>query len=291
MEINLENFSKKKNIFSILDNVHNLPSIPIVLTEVNRMLADSNASASDLGEIISKDQGLTTKILKIANSPLYGIPRQVSTIDFAIVILGFNHIKNIVIALSMIEAFNGIDGKCFNQKQYWQHSLLTGIISKRLADDLGYHFSGEAFTAGFLHDLGIPLIFNFFKDEYIKILDLLETSTTPVEVIEMEILGATHEDVGKYLIERWNLPTSLSAVVETHHSPMKYEEFHELAAVVHLADFMLDKKQIGSFIWDKNFKFERKVIDTLKLSNEKYLEEICTKYKIIIQEQAEATIL
>ena len=83
-----------------------------------------------LGKVISTDQGLVAKILAVANSPLYGIPRRVSTIEFAIVILGFDHIKNIVMALSMIEAFKRDDGKNWDNASYWVHSLMTAMWVK-----------------------------------------------------------------------------------------------------------------------------------------------------------------
>ena len=98
-------------------NIRNLPSIPVVMTEASNLLENPRTSAAELGKLISKDQGLTAKILSVANSPLYGLPRRVSTIEFAIVILGFDHIKNIVIALSMIEAFKNESGKNWNRKR------------------------------------------------------------------------------------------------------------------------------------------------------------------------------
>ena len=144
-----------------------------------------------MGKVISKDQGLVTKILVVANSPLYGIPRRVSTIDFAIVILGFNHIKNIVISLSMMEAFKSIQGAKFNQKKFWQHSILAALTAKRIADDLGYYFSGEAFTAGLLHDLGIPIIYKFFNKEFLDITEKQKNSGKSFLDVEKDVLGVT----------------------------------------------------------------------------------------------------
>ena len=134
-EVNEQN---KKKVNRVLSSVYNLPSVPTLIFDVTKIIEDPKSSAAQLGQLISKDQGLVTKILSVANSPLYGIPRRVSTIEFAIVILGFNHIKNIVIALSMMEAFKNIGDTKFDQKSYWEHSLLTATAAKRIADDLGF---------------------------------------------------------------------------------------------------------------------------------------------------------
>jgi HD-like signal output (HDOD) protein len=115
-----------------LNSIRNLPSIPIVMFEVTKLLDNPMTSTNELGKIISKDQGLTAKILTVANSPLYGLPRKVSTIEFAIVVLGFEQIKNIVIALSMIEAFSSKDKDDWNRKAFWIHSLSTAWVLKKL---------------------------------------------------------------------------------------------------------------------------------------------------------------
>ena len=107
----MEILPEKRTYLKLLSSIRNLPSMPAVMIEVSKLLSNPMTSANDLGRTISKDQGLVAKILTVANSPLYGIPRRVSTIEFAIVILGFDHIKNIVMALSMIEAFKKGGGK------------------------------------------------------------------------------------------------------------------------------------------------------------------------------------
>ncbi len=278
---------RRKKTFEVLENVHNLPSMPVVLAEVNNLLADHNASAADLGTVISKDQGLVTKILSVANSPLYGIPRRVSTIEFAIVILGFNHIKNIVIALSMMEAFKSVNGNKFQQKKYWTHSVLTGFLAKRIADDLGYAFSGEAFTSGLLHDLGLPLIYKLFPKEYEQIIDGVILGEGSYLEMEKRTLGASHCEIGKFLVEKWNLPESLSEAVRFHHDPNQETIFRELTSVVHLADYLLNKMQLGNYFWDDGIFLDKEIYNILKLGNEEYLNELIKKYEPLVQEQVD----
>ncbi len=130
-DINTENINQEKDrVYRILSTVHNVPTVPQIVSEVANLIDDPKTSASILGRIISNDQGLVTKILTVANSPLHGIPRRVATIDFAIVVLGFNQVKNIVVALSMLDALKVIGDRKFKQKKYWLHSILTAAAAK-----------------------------------------------------------------------------------------------------------------------------------------------------------------
>ncbi|PID62498.1 MAG: histidine kinase [Ignavibacteriae bacterium] len=269
----------------MLSSVYNVPTVPQIIMEVSNIIEDPKTSAAVLGKMISNDQGLVSKILTIANSPLHGIPRRVSTIDFAIVVLGFNQVKNIVIALSMMETLKVIGNKKFNQKKYWEHSILTAAASKRIADDLGYQISGEVFTAGLLHDLGILIIYKFFNDEYQEILNKVKKEKISYLQAEEECLGINHQEIGRYLADKWNLPLSISDVILYHHNPSQCEENKELTALVHLADFMTHKLMIGDFSWDDTSELDYEVINILRLGDEEYLESFIFSYKELFEEQ------
>lgn len=287
---NIENTDKQKErVNRILSTVYNVPTVPQIVMEVSNLIDDPKTSASILGKVISHDQGLVTKILTIANSPLHGIPRRVATIDFAIVVLGFKQVKNIVLALSMLETLKISQNKIFDQKKYWVHSILTAAASKRIAEDLGFQTSGEVFTAGLLHDLGIPIIYKFFKDEFQKIVnDVKEENLTYLEAEEKH-LGVTHQEIGRYLIDRWNLPLSIADVVMFHHKPSLLEnENRELSALIHLADIMTQKLMIGDFNWDESSELDEEIIDILRLGDKEYLENFMFSYKELFENQIEA---
>lgn len=283
-----ETKENKKRVSSILSTVYNLPAAPLIILEVSKLIEDPKSSAAQLGKLISKDQGLVTKILAVANSPLYGIPRRVSTIEFAIVILGFNHIKNIVVALSMMEAFKNIGDAKFNQKAYWEHSLLTATASKKIADDLGLRLSGEIFTAGLLHDLGIPIIYKYFNKEYNAIEKAMSYNTKILSDVEREILGVTHGELGEMLINKWNLPDKLGDSLKHHHKPSDAEVDKEIAAVVHLADYLTHKFQLGNIVWDNRFELDEGIIKILNLGDEKYLENLMETYQTLFENQLES---
>jgi len=273
---------------NFLRSVQTLPSIPYMMIEVTKLLDNPKTSASELGLVISRDQGLVAKILTVANSPLYGLPRRVSTIEFAIVILGFDHIKNIVIALSMIEAFKSVSDIRWNKKTFWVHSLVTAAAAKRIADDIGYPKSGEAFTAGLLHDLGISVIQRYFKEEFNAICDLVENQQMRYVRAEAEVLGITHQEIGSFLAERWNLPKILCDSMLNHHEPSKNNEDNVLSAIVHLADFMTQKFAIGNFTWDENYALDEGIIKILHLGNMEYLNKFIDSYETLFKHQIES---
>lgn len=278
----------EERVERILSSVYNIPTVPQIIMEVSNLIENPKTSASILGKMISNDQGLVTKILTIANSPLHGIPRRVATIDFAIVVLGFTQVKNIVIALSMMDTLKVVGNRKFDQKRYWIHSILTAAASKRIADDLGYQTSGEVFTAGLLHDLGIPIIYKFFNKEYKQIVDAV--SKTDISYLEAEekFLGITHQEIGRYLLDRWNLPISIADVISFHHQPSKAENNKELTALVHLADNMTKQLMIGDFSWDKTTTLDPAIIEILRLGDEEYLENFIYSYKELFEDQIEA---
>ena len=276
---------KDKNI-RLLSNIRNLPSIPSIIFEVSKLLSYSNTSASDLGKVIGKDQGLVARILTVANSPLYGLPRRVATIEFAIVILGFEHIKNIVMALSMIEAFKGNDKNNWDDKSYWNHTLFTATAAKGIADDLGYPKSGEVFTAALLHDLGISVVQRYFNKDFNTICNMVEYQHMRHLNAEELVLGFTHQEIGKFLIDKWNLPEALGEAIANHHHPSKAEKNKVLASIIHLADYMTQRIGAGSFYWDENMLFDDNIIDILKFGDETRLNNFIDSREQLFKDQS-----
>ena len=286
-----ESLPEKKTFIKLLSSIRSLPSMPVVMVEVSKLLSNPLTSAADLGKVINKDQGLVTKILAVANSPLYGIPRRVSTIEFAIVILGFDHIKNIVMALSMIEAFKRDDGKNWDNASYWVHSLMTASAAKRIADELRYQRTGEVFTAGLLHDLGITIIQRYFNSEFNAICGLVDSQEMRHLKAEEQVLGLTHQEIGQLLANRWNLPESLGETIAYHHFPSALEDNKVLASIVHLADYMTQRLGIGCFYWDDNIQLDENIIDILKFGNESNLNRFIDSHEELFKSQLESVTL
>lgn len=275
---------KREKTKLVLSNVYNLPAASNVMMEVTRLIDTPTTNTSLLSKIIGKDQGMATKILSIANSPLYGLPRKVSTIDFAILIIGYQDIKNIVVALTMIESFKNKDNDRMNQKEFWQHSIITGNAAKRIAEDLGYRIENEAFVAGLLHDLGLPVIHKYFHSNFDTIVQKFEGDTDYLTA-EVEVLGYNHQEIGSMLAEKWNLPPSLCTALKYHHTPVDAPDHEELTSLIHLADYMTQKLQIGSFYLDEDYHFDDSIIEILRFANENEVDDFIDSYKDIFEEE------
>jgi HD-like signal output (HDOD) protein len=270
---------KRKKTELVLSNVYNLPAIPAIMMELTKLLEKPSVTTTELAKAIGRDQGIASKVLSIANSPFYGLPRKVSTIDFAILIIGLQDMKNIVTALSMVEAFKNKTDKNLNQKEFWLHSIMTGLASKKIAEDLGYKSGSEAFIAGLIHDLGIPVLHKYFHTNFIVICEKVNTNKISYMEAEFDVLGLSHQEIGKYLAIKWNFPDVLCDTILNHHSPGIAKENKVLTSIVHLADYATHTLNIGNFYWDKDYLLDESIIEALKFRDKDHMESFIVGYK------------
>ncbi|QQS35499.1 MAG: HDOD domain-containing protein [Ignavibacteriales bacterium] len=279
---------RKSKTELVLTNIYNLPPIPKIITEVLKLIENEKTSTSELSKVISKDQGLVTKILTIANSPLYGLQRKVTTIDFAVMILGFSELRSIVSVLSMIESFRNKTDKYLDQKEFWIHSFLTGTATKRIAEDLGFSNSGEAFIVGFLHEMGVSVMHRYLHSNFMTICDLVNTKGYTYPEAEMEVLGMNHQQIGNFLMERWNFPSTLSQAVLNHHTPTENSSNVILPSLIHLADLMTKTLRVGNFKWDDHLVMDVDAIKALGFHFEDDVEKFIARYNELFTNQLEA---
>ncbi|MGE5497754.1 MAG: HDOD domain-containing protein [Syntrophothermus sp.] len=287
MELEIFNRQEKREKTElVLSNVYNLPAIPSIMMEISRLLEKPNTTTAELAKVIGKDQGIASKVLSIANSPLYGLPRKVSTIDFAILIIGYQDIKNIITALSMVESFKNKTDKNLNQKEFWLHSIITGLASKKIAEDMGYRSGSEAFVAGLIHDLGIPVIHKYFHTNFIVICEKVTTNKISFMESEFDTLGLSHQEIGRFLAVKWNLPLALCDTILNHHSPHLAAENKTLTSIVHLADYATQKLKVADFYWDADYVLDESIIETLRVDNMGQLEKMVEGYKNLLTQEA-----
>lgn len=262
-----------------LSNIKNLPLIPKVMFEVTKLLRDASVTTYSLASLIAKDQGLTAKILSVANSPLYGLQRKVTSLEFAIIVLGYKEISNIVTAVSLADAVRITSDKDFDQVDFWIHSMVVGTASKGIAQNLGFlDLGSDSFVAGVLHDFGIQVLHRFLHPQFVTIIDKVDSSIGFLEA-EDSILGLTHQEIGKFLAEKWNLPGLLCDILQYHHTPNKSHDNKIISSIVHLADYMTQKLQVGCFYWDNGMQLDKEIINILHFNSEEDLEKFINDYK------------
>jgi HD-like signal output (HDOD) protein len=277
---------KRRKTISKLDSIRSLGFIPKIMFDVSQLIKSEPGNAIKLAGTISKDLGLTTKVLTIANSPLYGLTRKVSSLEFALILMGTEEVVQIVTAVSLADAIKFRSTEKFNYMDYWKHSMIVGASAKDIARRVGLpDLSGEAFLAGMLHDVGIQLITKYFIDEFYEILNLVKTGEV-FHNAEKKALGLTHQEIGKYLAQKWKLPDTLAEALEYHHVPSQAPQSSVLAAIVHLADSMTQEFKIGSCYWDNDIYFDVAIIDILGFNSAEKMASFVADYQEIFEESA-----
>ena len=201
-----------------LESISQLPAIPYVINEVLSALDNPELSANHLAKLIERDQMLTARVLTVANSPFYGFYRRISTIDLAIVVLGFNSIREIVLSFLLQRFLAGVRKDVFDIKSYWNYSMFCGAASRVLARKLGYRLAGEAFVAGLMHDIGIIIIVQYMTNEFKKIRKVQYDLGLSISEAEQAVLKSDHCGIGAWFANRWNLPTQLCKAINFHHN-------------------------------------------------------------------------
>lgn len=224
---------------TVITKVENLPALPSIIAELNELIADPEGSLDEIVRLISFDQGLTARILKVVNSAYYGLQRQISTIRHALIILGFDEIQQIVLGATVIDLFDAA-GKMgpFDVWRFWEHSLACAFAAKGVAKILRYRTSGEVFVAGLLHDVGKIVLSQYFPEAFRRLLsEVMDNGVSPPQA-EKEVLGMPHATLGHLLADHWNLPYSISEAIYHHHDPTRSTENPLMTAIIHLADFL-----------------------------------------------------
>ncbi len=198
----------------IAKKIKDLPPLPLVVRKLIEVTDDDNSNANDVQEVLSSDQALAGKILKLVNSSFYGMSGEVSTISRAIVILGFAAIRNLATGLG-IAGIMAQAGKGSRQEAFWAHAIATASAAQVLADHTGYKDPEEAFIGGLLHDIGHLIIAIALPGPFAEVM-----SCGPFDLLakEQKILGTTHTRTGQKLLRHWKLPPKLAQAVRFHHN-------------------------------------------------------------------------
>lgn len=194
--------------------------------------------------MVSTDIGLSGKLLKLVNSPFYGLATHVDSIARAIAMVGMKELSTLALGISTINFFKDIPPELIDMKVFWKHSLSCGVFGKLLAGKMGLK-SERFFTAGLLHDAGRLIIFKNMPYASVQALLFARRSMIPMVEAEKEVLGYDHTEVGRLLLASWKFPDSLVELIAHHHSSYSATDPRE-AAVIQLADNLANAAEISS---------------------------------------------
>jgi HD-like signal output (HDOD) protein len=223
---------------AINSQMESLPALPATVAEVMAVTANPESSADDLMHVILKDQTMCSTILKVANSAFFGIPRGVSTIERAVVVLGYEEIRNIVIGKAIFSSFPQLNQENKNTVNlFWEHAFTCGLAAKIMGDHLHLPPS-ELFIAGLIHDIGKLVMLMAFPNDYPILQELYNPCNLDNSAEERAKFSIAHDKVGLQLAERWLLPEQLCMAIGFHHSPQHAPRFKQYPLIVQIADIL-----------------------------------------------------
>jgi len=231
---------------TLIMTASDLPTIPVVATKVMQLIESEGVSAEELARVVAADPAVAARVLKISNSSFYGCQRQIQTLSHAIMMLGYNTLRSLVVAASVKQVYKPYG---LTEKMLWEHSFGAGLAARLIANNTRLVNEEEAFLGGLFHDIG-KIIKNFFDNQqFQKVMEKCYNEEISFLEAEQQIYSYTHAEVGALVIKKWNFPEMLMKAVLQHHC-FAFEKDEDpcqvkLTCVVGLANLFCHKLGIG----------------------------------------------
>ncbi|MCG7974777.1 MAG: HDOD domain-containing protein [Candidatus Thiodiazotropha taylori] len=253
----------------LVRDIDQLVALPEVFIQVNQMMEQPNCSSAKLAEIISADTDISSRLLRLVNSSMYGLRSTVDTISRAVTIAGTEELRNLISTTSAVRSFKGIPEHLINMEDYWRHGVTTGVIAKSLAQQCNVLHSERLFVAGMLHDVGRLVIYLTIPDKATDILSITGGDEWILTDAEDHVLGFNHMEVGAALMKSWQLPDSIISVVQNHHTPTRTTDYKLDVSLVHMALAIARGQMTGLSVEEMLWAIEPSIWQETGLSPEK----------------------
>jgi putative nucleotidyltransferase with HDIG domain len=229
----------------LINECTEVASLPEVYTKINDAVNSPTASMADIAAIVSEDPGLSSRLLRLANSAFYGIPRGVDTISQAVSVLGTQQVRDLALASSVVGMFKGIPEDLMTMKGFWSHSISVAMAARLLAVARRQANVERFFVAGMLHDIGRLIMIKELPSKSRAAFELSKERGILLVKAERDIIGFDHSAVGRALLDAWLLPPNLGEAVEFHHAPRSATQYPLETAIVHVADIIAHVMNYG----------------------------------------------
>lgn len=240
-KIDLEELNKR---------LHDILPMPQILAKILKAVNDPQTSAANVEQIFKYEPSFTLKLMTLANSAYYGSPGKVSNIRAAITVLGFNMIKSLAIHASVNEFFNfGTNTSMFSGYDLWKHSVGVGLCAKMISRRLRLGNAEDFFTMGILHDMGLIIEYQFYREPFLQVLTELKDQGGHITDIEKNVMGTNHAELAAMICQKWNMPEELGLLLKYHHSPLEVPDALKPAACVLCAANVITKKNRYGFYY------------------------------------------
>lgn len=230
-----------------LDLIDKLPTLPVVVNQINQLIAGNRSSMAQIAAVIARDQAIASRVIRLVNSAFYGLQGRVSSIQQAITLLGLNTVKNLVTGVAVVKAFdNPGNPSIFDRKEFWMHTFACAVLCREISRLRKCREPEDYFMAGLLHDIGILVLDQFFHENFISILQEYAKNHTDYTETEIAVIHATHCDIGEYLSQKWHIPELLSLSIKYHHTPLFAHNIPpstlDIIFTVHISDSFIQSK-------------------------------------------------
>ena len=269
----------KDNFDPQAQQLYSLPALSMQLVD---SFNDPNVEIETIEVQLKQDPALVAHVLRVANSPFFGLTREIASVREALVILGMATLKNMVTASVLMKQFpNGNIGR-FEVQRFWTHSLAVASGASKLAKTVGAN-ADEAFICGLLHDIGHLVLAGGFQESYDAIIDYREENDCNSITGERAVLDCDHTEIGQRLADSWNFPPSVQQSIRFHHAPAECPQEPTIAAVVCVADWIMKSVEAGVLFEGMEFDQIGPVLKLLRIKDDG-LHDIATKFEELFSE-------
>ncbi|MEI6208253.1 MAG: HDOD domain-containing protein [Desulfuromonadales bacterium] len=229
----------------LVEETSTVYSLPLFYERMNETINHPRSSIEDISKIITEDLGLTARLLRLANSPMFGCYARVDSITKAVTIIGTQQLRDLALAASVMGIFKGIPEELLNMTSFWRHSIACGIIARSLAVYRRESNVERLFVAGMLHDVGQVVLAAARPEAIRELLEAQRDTGRLYPELERERLGFDHSGLGGTLLNKWKIPASIVEPVACHHNPGSAEQFRLETALIHIADIVCQAIELG----------------------------------------------
>jgi len=205
----------------LLSRIETLPALPELYVQISKELESKEPSLEKVGELISRDPGLVSKLITLVNSPYYGYHREITDVRYAVAYLGMDLIRTLALTCQVFSLYDKRKIPGFSLQLLWDHSMRASCLAKRIAMSAGRSAveADHAFLAGLLHDIGKLVLASHYPAEYNEILEIVRRENRTIHEVEGEVLGTSHAEAGAYLMGLWGIKSDIVKAIALHHSP------------------------------------------------------------------------
>lgn len=217
-----------------------VPALPQTFQRIQGLVSDPTSTTAQIAEAVGVDQGLVTRLLRLANSSFYGLARRVDTISQAVALIGTRQVRDLALATAVLDLFREVPAQALDARAFWLHSLAVGAAARLLAAKRGERDTERHFVAGMLHDIGLVVLAQHQPQQVAANVQAAAAANQPLAVIERRDLGFDHAELGGLVIDQWHLPQALSEAATGHHHQLTSARYVHDCAGVHVADLLVE---------------------------------------------------